>query len=267
MKVLSAIVIAGGLALAAPAQDAASRVQVLAEANDLFHQANERAATDLDGAQALYTKAARRFERLVSDGGIENGKLFYNLGNTYFRMGDIGRALLVYRRAEAYRPNDPNLHRNMQFARARRLDTFEEPQTTRVLKTLFFWHYDLSQRSRAVLFGAFFGAAWLLATVRILAPRGWLAWLLAGAALLAALLLGSLAADVAHMRRVQPGVILAEEVVARKGDSRSYEPSFKEPLHAGTEFIRLESRGDWFRVALPDGSECWLPESAVGMVR
>ncbi len=68
-------------------------------------------------------------------------------------------------------------------------------------------------------------------------------------------------------RRVRPGVILDAEVIARKGDSRSYEPRCKEPLHAGTEFVRLESRGGWSRVYLPDGSECWLPEDSVGMVR
>ena len=267
MKHLLLIVVVLGLGSACVAMERAEQERLLQEGDTLFRQANDRASTDVAGARELYGKAVRRFERIVNEGGIQNGKLFYNIGNTYFRMDDIGRAILNYRRAEPYRPHDANLRRNMQFARARRLDSFEEPQTRRVLKTLFFWHYDLSAPIRVRLFGICFMSVWLLATVRIFVPRGWIGWALGASALLALLLVVSLGLDVLESRRVQPGVILDADVVARKGDSRSYEPRFKDPLHAGTEFIRLESRSGWYRAALPDGSECWLPEGSVGMVR
>ena len=87
----------------------------------------------------------------MREGGIENGKLYYNLGNVYFRMNDIGRAILNYRRAESYIPNDPNLHQNLSYARSRRLDEIEERQKTKVLRTLFFWHYDLSGWTRSLM--------------------------------------------------------------------------------------------------------------------
>ena len=73
---------------------------VFSEANGLFRQANEVAAQNPIAAEDLYRRAALRFERLVDDGEVRNGKLYYNLGNAYFRANDIGRALLNYRRAE-----------------------------------------------------------------------------------------------------------------------------------------------------------------------
>jgi hypothetical protein len=69
------------------------------------------------------------------------------------------------------------------------------------------------------------------------------------------------------LKNRRPGVIVAEEVVARKGDSETYEPSFQEPLHAGTEWTLVERRGDWFHVELPDSRRCWLPADSVELVR
>ena len=62
-------------------------------------------------------------------------------------------------------------------------------------------------------------------------------------------------------------MVLAEEVIARKGDSDTYEASFQDPLHAGTEFVLVEERGHWIHVELPDGRRCWLPSRDVGLVR
>ena len=48
-------------------------------------------------------------------------------------------------------------------------------------------------------------------------------------------------------------------MIARKGDGDTYEPSFKEPLHAGAEFKLMENRGEWYQVELADGQRCWIP--------
>jgi len=43
---------------------------------------------------------------------------------------------------------------------------------------------------------------------------------------------------------------------------RNYPPSFKEPLHEGTEFNLLEKRSGWFHIKLFDGSEGWIPDDS-----
>ena len=106
---------------------------LFSQGKELFRQANEAAANDPAEARELYHKAALRFERITREGGIQNGKLHYNIGNAYFRMNDFGRAILSYRRAEQYIPNDPNLQQNLDYARKRRTDRIEEQQKTKVL--------------------------------------------------------------------------------------------------------------------------------------
>jgi len=240
---------------------------LFSQAKDFFRQANAAMATDADGARELYRKAAMRFQRIADEGGVRNGKLDYNIGNAWFRMGDLGRAILHYRRAMLTTPNDPDLRQNLAYARAQCRDHIEARQETRVLRTLFFWHYDLPPRTRLTLFAIAFLSLWLLASVRLFRRATALRWGMIISVGLSALLLGSLVVEAAMTARSVAGVVLAEEAVARKGDAETYQVSFKEPLHAGTEFDVIEDRGEWLQADLADGRRCWLPRQSVGLVR
>jgi hypothetical protein len=241
--------------------------ELFAQANALFHQADQTSSTQPEKAEALYKQAALRYETIVTQGGLQNGKLYYDIGNAYFRTKDIGRAILNYRRALAYIPDDPNLLHNLSYARNKRLDQIEEPQETKVFKTLFFWHYDLSTPVKIILFSIFFPLAWLLAGLRRFFKRPFLGWALFFAVVMSMIMNGSLTVEAIALHRVIPGVIIDASTVARKGNSENYAQSFTEPLHAGTEFNLLEKRDGWYNVALMDGRTCWLPAKSLELVR
>lgn len=253
--------------VAASDLDTAQIVDLYSQAKDLFRQANEISVSAPAQAKDLYRKSAMRYERLIREGDIQNGKIYYNLGNVYFRMKDIGRAIVNYRRAEQHSPNDPNLKQNLKYAREKRLDDIDEKQETKVLKTLFFWHYDLSAKTRVVAFSICFLIVWIFAGIRLFTKKSFLFWGISVAATLSLLLSGSLAVDEFCLRKTRPGVIVDHEVVARKGNSETYEPSFKDPLHSGTEFTLLEDRGNWYHIELTDSRRCWVLSKGVEMVR
>ena len=251
----------------AVALDPAELESTFREGNDLFRQANAAAGEDPSLAFDLYQRSARRYERLIEEGGVENGQLYYNLGNAYFRMNDLGRAILNYREAEQYIGADSNLRQNLRYARTRRLDRVEEQTETRVLRTLLFWHYDFPRSWRLGLFALGWVILWALLCLRTLRPGSvpGLGIGLAGAVGL--LFLGSVIAESLLGPEERPGVVLAPETVARKGDGDSYAPAFTEPLHAGLEFHVLEVRPGWVHGELPDSRTCWFPERDVGLVQ
>jgi tetratricopeptide (TPR) repeat protein len=232
----------------------------------LFRQANQAVANDPDRAKELYRKAALRFERIIRAGKVQNGKLYYNVGNAYFRIGDLGRAILHYRRAERYRPHDPNLLQNLKYARSRRLDQIDVQQKTRVLRTLLFWHYDLSAGTRSVIFAVGSLLFWVGLAVRVFSRKSIPMWALACLGLIGLLFLASLVFEGFFADRQREGVILVENVSARKGDGDTYQPSFKNPLHAGTEVRILEDRNTWYHIELRDGRRCWVPHSAAELI-
>ncbi len=242
-------------------------VDLYTQAKDLFREADASAAHSPKKARTLYEKAAMRYERIIEEGGVHNGRLFYNLGNIYFRLKDMGGAILNYRKAQQYMPNDPNLKQNLAYARKLRQDDIQEKQETLVLKTLFFWHYDLSVKIRLVVFTLCFIFFWVSAGMRIFIKKIGLGWCLVITAILSMFLAASLIAEEVSLRRNRPGVIIFQQVIARKGNSKTYKPSFKKPLHAGTEFTLIEDRGDWVQIELADARTCWVPAKAVAWVR
>ena len=250
---------------AATGEKDTKKAELFLEANAFFSQANDIQAADPARAGELYRKSLLRYEHLVEK-GVRNGKLFYDIGNVYYRLGDIGRAVLNYRRAERYIKTDPNLRQNLSYVLGQRVDKIEEKQQEKVLKTLFFWHYDLSAPVRSLVFAVFYSTFWVFVVLRLYWSRPSIHWGLGITLILALLLAGSLAIDQYGQSEDRAGVLVAAETVGRKGDGRTYQPSFEEPLHAGTEFTLREERGKWRFIELADGRSTWVEAGATELV-
>ena len=255
---LSCFLFSGQASVFAAGQEDSS---IFAEANSFFQQANS--ADDAKQAGQLYEKALLRYEQLARE--VHSGRLYYNIGNTYVALGDIGRALVNYRRAEKLLPGDENLAQNLGYVLSKRQDVIPAQQGEKLRQTLFFWHYDLSRHTRLLLFSGCYVLFWLAAGLMSFTPVPVPRWL--AGSLLALTLLFATSLAVEHMAASPAtGVIITAEVVARQGDGRNYQPSFTAPLHAGTEFRLLEKRTGWLRVELNDGRQCWLPAQSCELV-
>ncbi len=239
---------------------------LLNQANEAFRQANS-ITDEASRADKLYEKAILSFEKIINEGKIENAKLYYNLGNAYFLKGDIGRAILNYRRAEKLDSADANIKKNLSFARSRRVDKVQVKTEKRILRTLFFWHYDFSMKSKFVITCILFAAVCIGLTIIIWLGRSVPA---VGVTVICGILmicfLGSLVLESRDRAVKICGVITTEQVVARQGDGQNYPASFTDPLHSGLEFDVLERRGGWLHIALSDGSDGWIPENSASLI-
>lgn len=238
---------------------------LFSQANQSFREANS--ARNPEQAGQLYEKAILIFERIINEGGIKNAKLYYNLANAYFLKGDIGKAILNYRRAEKLDNSDANIQKNLAFARSKRIDKVVMKTEKRVLHTLFFWHYDFSIKAKFLFTCIFFGVVCICVAAIIWFGRS-APWMVPAVicAILTTCFLVSLVIESGTKAGRICGVITIGEVVARQGDGQNYAPSFKEPLHEGTEFVLLESRPGWFHIELSDNSDAWIPRISADLV-
>jgi len=236
---------------------------LIEEANTLFSQANDLSTTSAEKAKTLYQKSALRYERALKEGELKNGMLYYNLGNAYYQAGDLGRAILNYRRAELYSPNNSNLKQNLAYARQHREDSFEGEEETAALKNLLFFHYDLPFGTRFTFFSLLFVTFWASCAIALYFKLPSLKWIRGISGALSVLFLISLLTDSWSLKNKPEGVVVAETVIARQGDSESYAPSFETPLHQGTEFTLQEKRPNWIHAKLSDGRKCWLPAKTI----
>lgn len=236
------------------------------QANEFFREANS-ITNDPNQAERLYENAILNYEKIINEGGIRNPKLYYNLGNAYFLKEDLGRAILNYRRAEELNKADANIQKNLAFARSRRIDKVTVKTEKRVLHTLFFWHYDFSIKTKFLLMCICFAIFCVSLTFMTWHGKAapWVAAMVISGLLTVCFLTSVVLEAQARSHRIY-GVITADEVVARQGDGPNYPESFKDPLHAGTEFDLLERRSGWFHIRLSDNSDGWVPDNAAGLI-
>lgn len=238
----------------------------------LFNQANQdfRQANTTEAPQQvdrLYEKAILGFERIIDRGQVQNSKLYYNLANAYFLNGRLGKAILNYRKAEKIDDSDEDIKKNLAFARSKRIDKIAVKTEKRVLHTLFFWHYDFSIKTRFLLMCIFFGIICICLIVTIWFGRSAL-WTTSAiiCCILTLCLLASVVVEFKTQADKVCGVIIVKEVVARQGDGQNYLPSFKDPLHEGTEFDLLEDRSGWLHIKLFDDSDTWIPDDSAELI-
>ena len=76
--------------------------------------------------------SASQWRQAVSDWsdlaatGLRSKELYYNMGNAYFKAGEIAPAILNYERALRLDPSDSDVRYNLEFARAQTQDRIDE---------------------------------------------------------------------------------------------------------------------------------------------
>lgn len=216
-------------------------------------------------ARTAFCEAADQFQQIV-DAGLENGQLYYNLGNARLKCGQTGLAIADYLRARKLTPGDARLKENLAYARS--LCRYNIPDSGRraAARTIFFWHYDTPLRTRLLAGLTAYLLFWLCMIARMLVRR--IRWTYPAAACLVIwVTLGiSVGLDLRHQAAHHEGVIIANDVVVRKGNAVDYDPQFEQTLSEGVEFEVVEQRGSWLHVRLADGNEGWIQHNQAEII-
>ena len=70
-----------------------------------------------------YAAAIQIYEALLKNG--EAADVYYNLGNSYYKIGEIAKAVLNYERALLLQPGNGDIRANLEVARAKTIDKVE----------------------------------------------------------------------------------------------------------------------------------------------
>ena len=79
--------------------------------NKLFYSANSLYE------KREYAKALEEYNKVLAF-GIDSGPLYYNMGNSYFKLGKVGYAILYYAKAWRLMPYDSDIRTNLNYARS-----------------------------------------------------------------------------------------------------------------------------------------------------
>jgi len=87
-------------------------------ASDLFQQANEAYT------RSEFQKAADGYEELLKTNG-ESAIVYYNLGNSYYRLNKIAPSILNFERALLLEPGNKDVRFNLEIAKLKAVDKIE----------------------------------------------------------------------------------------------------------------------------------------------
>ena len=102
--------------------------------------------------QGLYDSSINLYNQVLNQ-NVESAELYYNMGNAWFKKGEIPHAILFYEKAKKLKPNDDDIEYNLGVANSMIVDKIES------VPKLFFqewWNYFYN------LFGANLWAVILL---------------------------------------------------------------------------------------------------------
>ena len=207
-----------------------------------------------------YAEASALYEKVIA-AGVESGAVHFNLGNAYFKAGDVGRAVLSYERAARMIPSDPDLAANLAYARELAGDAPVDSLITRVL-------FPLAGRldtERLLLLAALGWWTMLLSlAVSRLVPavESPLRWTAAVAAVILVVGLSSAAYRYRTIELPRWGVVTATaETTVRYEPSASGTAFFA--ARPGTVLRVLGEREGWLQVAGRDGRRGWIEAEMV----
>ena len=211
-------------------------------------------------------EAALDAYRASREAGYESAALYYNMGNAYFRLDEIGQAVLQYERARRLRPDDPLIRHNLEIARARTPNLYSSLPTP-------FWARAWRQAVSGIGAGTFYGIGLLLYVLAagLIGYRIWTgrrpAWLRRSYAVsltagLCCIGLGVLASLDGTLGR--SAVVLITEAPLRA--SPTPDASADVAVYEGLVVDVLTTNGPWVEVRLPNGATGWLATDALAEV-
>ncbi len=200
--------------------------------------------------------------------GKHSAKLYYNLANTYFKLNDIGNAILYYNRALRIEPGNDDIRYNLEVAQEHTKDRIEQvPEfflTTwlRAVRNMF---GNTTWGILTLVFVALMAVCvllYLLATRLSMRKAGFYGGLVA----MILAICSSYFASQGRREIVEhrEAVVMSASVSVKSSPDRSATDLFV--LHEGTLVEITDSMNEWQEIVIADGKKGWVRSGQIEVI-
>lgn len=209
----------------------------------------------MDGA---YDKAVEEYSAIL-EGGEYSMELYYNLANAYFKMENIGKAILYYNKALRIAPSQEDVLHNLAIAETRTKDKITAVPEFFLHRWMRVVRNSVSCNAWGALSLLFFALILTFALLFLLASR--LGVRKAGfyGALCSLLLFVATTAFAISSRNdiltEDEAIVMSSAISVKSSPDRSATDLFV--LHEGTKLRIVAEFDEWVEVAIADGKKGW----------
>lgn len=226
--------------------------------DSLFVKANNLYKT------AKYTEAIEVYKTIENTNQISSD-LYYNLGNSYYKLNKVGPAIFYYEKALLLNPDNEDVKNNLVFAKRLALDNIEPLPKTVFQKLNKNYLQALTYNQWAivvVVFSFLAGVLFLLYYFAYSPGRKRLFFITSMLSFLfLAISLVITYNQFSYNKNTKEAIVFAEESEVRNAPTYNSEEVFV--LHEGTKVFVLDAVDDWKKIKLVDGKQGWIIASEI----
>lgn len=214
-----------------------------------------------------YAHAIELYEAILRS-NRHSAKLYYNLGNAYYKQEELGRAILNYRRALRLAPGDADARYNLSVAESRTKDTIQSIPEFFLTTWMRSLRHTISSNGWTVIalvmlvVTAALVLFYLLSRRLVLRKVGFYGMLVA----LLLTLLAAWCADASRHELIDgnEAVVMSRSTSVKASPDNGATDLFV--LHEGTVVKISERLGNWCEITIADGKKGWLPMSRIEVI-
>ena len=234
------------LLLIANVLNAQDEQKIFESANEMYKQQNYEKAIE-------YYKTLEKYNLISSE-------LFYNLGNSYYKLNKVGPSIYYYEKALKLNPLNKDVQNNLVFARRLALDNIEELPKTVFQKLNSRYLQKLSYNQWAIVSIVFCALGSLLFLLFYFSnqPRSKRTFFVTSLISFLFLIISLTITynQFSYFKNNKVAIVFAEETEVRNAPSLNSEEVFT--LHEGTKVIVLDTIDDWKKIKIADGKIGWI---------
>lgn len=214
--------------------------------------------------QQKFEEAIREYQKIL-DKGYESGNLYYNLGNCYYRKGDLPRAILYYEKAKVFIPEDPDLEANYKYVLSLLPKSYEPPPPG-ILKSLLQKIFGGFTLQGLFIFLSIIQSLFFLLLLLRLFFKPLKTYSLSLLLLLVFIFFSGSGYLFFWVKNLdKKAVVVKEKVEAKFAPYKEATTHFF--LLGGEKVIILSQEGDWLKIKRLDGKIGWLKKGSLEPVR
>lgn len=210
-----------------------------------------------------YSLAVEKYEAILAQ-KQHSAALYFNLGNTHYRLGNVAESVYYFEQAKKMQPLDKAIKNNADFANNMTLDAIEElPQTQLdALQQNILISFSLNQWAKVVLC-----FAWLTFLFFVLYRFSHkmqfkrIFFVLGCIVLLVTLVSLALTQTKQKEEQQTKAVVFNQEIEIWAEPNKRADILFL--LHEGTTLEVLSELEGWSKIKLANGSEGWVENTAI----
>ena len=223
------------------------------QVNTLFAKANEQYT------KGRYKEAIQTYQSILND-GYQSASIYFNLGNAYYKQGEIPSAILYYEKAHKVAPGDADIQFNIQLANSKTTDKIEPAPEFFLTKWCDAFVLGFAINTWAVLSILLFVTGFGLLTVYLFAQSVGIkkaAFFASAGLIFLGLLTILLAANQSrYFAAHHQAIVFSTSVTVKSEPGPSAKNLFV--IHNGTKVDILENNNSWMRIKLANGNEGWI---------